>query len=918
MSTVDKDHVEPCVDLSDTPKASRSQLMEIFSLLRKIVKHDFSLYKLNTIMRRIERRMKALHCTDVQEYLEFAKQQPDEVIKLGKELLIGVTSFFRNEYVYNFLRESVLPNMLVQKKEGSCLRVWIPACSTGEEVYTIAILLQDCILELGRQLDFQIFASDIDEDALQIARAGIYPQAIVNDVPSHLLSNYFASVGDHYRIVGELREKIIFAPQSVIKDPPFTRLDILSCRNLLIYFSQKLQQKLLPLFHYSLNTNGILILGVSEAVGALSNGFTNLNKRCKIYRKKDYEYFANDQIKFPISQVDEPKLNKQQNKQLVNVNKVQFKQQVEKIILESCVPTCVLADEKGEVIYLHGNASSYLEPAIGNASLNILDMARAGLAVKLANAIREANAQSNPVKIKNLVISEPVHIVFDLSVKKVELAGKNQFGFLILFAESEMSGLQLDAEYSVISSGSTKVVELERELKFTKENLQSAIEELKSMNEELQSTNEELQSTNEELETSKEELVTVNGELERRIDELTTTNDDIKNLLNSTNIATIFLDNKLCIKRYTPKAMEVVRLIEGDIGRPLADLALKIKYPDLCKDLESVLADHVPKEIEVAGLGGVTYLMRITPYYTISNLAEGLVITFKDISELKSHRDHLTKLVSARTKQLQRKNNELLMLVQTLIMDKIQHKQLEKRLHEYRARLAQAARFNSVGEMAAAIAHEINQPLTNILNYVSGYKLRVEKGQQSSIGLNQLLFTVTSEAERAAKIIEQVRKPLIRNGSHIILVDTAKTLQKIVNIFDEQLESNKVSIKTYVNPNIEKQFLDEVQFEQLLVNLVQNAFEAIIHADCTIRVIQVNLKRFKESGLCIEVCDTSPSIDKEIAKNIFEPFFTTKERGLGMGLAICRSIVESYEGNISWQARHNGNCFIIELPEKKK
>jgi two-component system CheB/CheR fusion protein len=619
-------------------------LQKIFILLRSQTGHDFSGYKQNTILRRIERRMNVHQVDNISTYVRYLEETPLEVETLFKELLIGVTHFFRDEEAFEILEEKALPGMLKDKPNDHVIRAWVPGCSSGEEAYSIAIILRECTERLKRHYGIQIFATDIDSSAIDAARSGLYPASITTDVTSQRLKRFFAEEDNAYRVNKDIREMLIFAPQDIIKDPPFTKLDLICCRNLLIYLDSDLQKKLLPIFHYSLRSGGILFLGSSETVGGFTDLFTPIDKRWKIFRRRKGISALAGGVQFPVpSPMDG--VYRAEEKKPAEVN---LPQVAEKALLERYAPPSVIINNKGDILHIHGRTGRYLEPAPGAPKLNIYEMARKGLRLELPAAVRRAGIRNMEVVFKGLKVATNGDIQrVDLLVRPLNLP-ETVPGLMMVTFEDAPRPLEEASPKKKRAAGKErdlKIDELEKELQHTKESLQTTIEELetsneelKSTNEELQSTNEELQSTNEELETSKEEqqslneeLTTVNTELREKVEELTTANDDMKNLLDSIDIPTIFLDNELRIKRFTSHATRIFNLIQTDIGRPIGDIVSKIMDDvDIVGYAEAVLRDLALRGKEVLARDGAWYAMRIVPYRTIQNVIDGVVMTFKE------------------------------------------------------------------------------------------------------------------------------------------------------------------------------------------------------------------------------------------------------------------------------------------------
>jgi two-component system, chemotaxis family, CheB/CheR fusion protein len=627
------------------------QLDQIYVLLREQTGHDFSHYKQNTIRRRIERRMAVHQLKRLDDYVRYLRRFPSAVDALFKDLLIGVTNFFRDPEAFRALEERVVPRLVEGSGSAGQIRIWVPSCSTGEEAYSIAMMLGEHMDRTRQNRKVTIFATDIDPAAIDVARTAVYTDSIAADVTPERIDHLFTKENGSYRIAKRIREMVIFAVQDVLKDPPFSKIDLISCRNLLIYLEPDLQRKLMQLFHAVLNPGGFLVLGASETVGEAGDLFLQLDKKWKIYEKK------------PVS--THPLIGVTSLHTLNEGGGVTAQRTLEpaqppgigeltaRVLLESYAPACVVVDEHYEIVYLQGPTAHYLELPVGEPRLNLLKMARNDLLRELRTALHKAQKERAEVVCEHLtVVDGGATRAIRLRVKPFRGPRVSQQLFLVAFEDlppdlpATGGG---DGKKPTGKAADGRVVELERKLASMKESLRSTVEEvetsneeLRSTNEELQSANEELQSTNEELETSKEELqsvneelMTVNNELQKKLEELSQANNDLTNLLNSTEIGTIFLDNDLRIKRFTPAMGKLVNLIPTDVGRPIHDIVTQLIDDNLADQAHEVLRSLVFHEVEVRTKDGRWYLRRILPYRTVDNVIDGVVVTFVNITEVR-------------------------------------------------------------------------------------------------------------------------------------------------------------------------------------------------------------------------------------------------------------------------------------------
>lgn len=640
---------------------NNTQLQKILMLLRSHTGHDFTLYKKSTIIRRIERRIAFHQLNDYNDYINFLRENPNEILLLFNELLIGVTKFFRDHDAFDALKSRLYP-LLNTKKEEDPIRIWVAGCSTGEEAYSIAIILIEYLdtLKMAKTPKLQIFATDLDPQAIDHARSASYFSNISSEVSPERLDRFFIKVNEGYVVKKEVREMIVFAQHNLIKDAPFTRLDLLCCRNVLIYLTSELQKKIIPVFHYSLNQSGILFLGPAESVGSFNDSFVSMDNKWKLFQRKEGASSMGNMLDFPFHVANQQNKNKK-NQLPVKSLKNPLAETFHKILLESFTPTSLLLNERGDILYINGQTSRFMQINSGEAIFNIHRLAKEELKYALGNALHQAWEQKDTVKVGEIKIKEGIQVY--VVGFRVDYITEMPLQDLLLVTFHDHGTLKKRRVSSIKNADSSKegaVEELEKELIYTKQQLHSTIEqmetsleELKSTNEELQSTNEELQSTNEEALTTKEEmqslneeLMTINLQYQNKAEELTQLNNDMKNLLDNTEIGTIFLDNQLNILRFTPQVTKLFNVIPGDIGRSITHIVSNFDYPFLEEAIKEVIERLVGKELEVSTKKNEWYNLRIMPYRTMDNFISGAVVTFTKITPFKAMENKLISLLN--------------------------------------------------------------------------------------------------------------------------------------------------------------------------------------------------------------------------------------------------------------------------------
>lgn len=628
-------------------------LAKIFSLLRDKHKVDFTYYKPSTLDRRIERRMTINQIQDIKEYVRLLTNYPSEITQLYREILIGVTSFFRDQEAFELLQEKYLPELFKNSKNGQ-MRFWIAGCSTGEEAYSLAILARECMDLMRLNIDLKIFATDIDNDAIVTAGAGVYPESIVADIDPRLREKYFSLRENSLHISRSIREMVVFAKHNLISDPPFTNIDLVSCRNLLIYLQPILQKRALEMFNFALNPGALLFLGSSESIGDMTDYFDPLHNKWKFFRSKGRRRATDIHRIRPFNKVPPPNYGGQSNRKHLEYHaEERMQQRLLLTLAEDYVPLSFVVNEEFELQHVLGDASGYICVPQGKMLNDIKAMIVSDLTIPLTTGVQKALKKKEGLKYTNIRVTkigtrEPVNVTMRI---RPLLEKRGQEPLAAIFIEevhpvkpSENGSLPESTAqtYDIDEEVQQRIDDLERELQFTRENLQATVEELETSNEELQATNEELlasneelQSTNEELQSVNEELFTVNAEHQQKIIELTELNTDMENLLESTELATLFLDEQLCIRKFTPQIKQFFNILDSDTNRPISHIGTNLNDIDIIPIIREVLLDSKPLNIEFSNDDGQSwFMMKIVPYHVTPEIASGVVIIFIDTTEI--------------------------------------------------------------------------------------------------------------------------------------------------------------------------------------------------------------------------------------------------------------------------------------------
>jgi two-component system, chemotaxis family, CheB/CheR fusion protein len=1026
---------------SDRPdnEATQDGISSILHLLASETKSDFRCYKPATIHRRIQRRMALNQINDIADYYRFLSGHPDELAKLSKDMLIGVTSFFRDLEAFEELRDKVIAPLVQEKNNAEPLRAWVAGCATGEEVYSVVMLLIEEMARARKSFRLQVFASDIDPEALKGAREGVYAESIAADLSEERLARFFIKQDGTYQIDKQVREAVTFAAHNVVLDPPFLNMDLISCRNLLIYIEPVMQKKILSRFAFGLKPGGYLFLGKSENPMEQSDVFEPVAKKARVFRRKpsyvtrgaDFALGAGAPAAAPDRPLrDLPKLS-------------ELNQQV---LLKHFNASIVLVDENGEIRHFYGPTHRYLSHHLGDASLNLFDMIEGRHSPRLRFTVERAARQNDTVRLEGLEFRRE-DATASVNVTVTPLAERNSQPrlFAVIFEEARelVKASSPDARETEIRND-TLLARLEAENKTLKEELQATSdgfqtthEELTAANEEVLAINEELQSTNEELVTSKEELQSVNEELiatnnqlSDKVEELGKTNDDLANFLNSSEVGTIFLDRKLCIRRFTPLATELMNLLPLDLGRPVSHISNKFTETDLIAIADGVLKTLIPVEKEVLTSDGLWYILRCLPYRTANDVIDGVVFTFTNVTRLKHSEEgmmeardyaenilHTTreallvldpqlKVISANAAfyvtfqvspeetqnrliydlgnhqwdmpelrhllerilptnsviqnlEVKRdfptigpksmslnarsiynpegKQTRLILLGITDITERerIEHQMSERARELERAnrallqdmeerkkledQLRQAQKMESIGTLAAGVAHDLN----NLLNIIQGYA-SVLRPDANSDEIGESVEAITETTKRGAALVQQLLTLAQKRETKLEPVDANTVIHGVRNLLNETFPKN-IELTLELADNLPATMADPNLITQVLLNLCVNARDAMPEGGrLVIETAVVDGKDLEEYGhltaeeyVLVEITDTGKGMDENVQSRIFEPFFTTKEigQGTGLGLAVVYGIMKSHNGFVEVQSKPTeGATFRLYFP----
>ncbi|MEQ6122160.1 CheR family methyltransferase [Reichenbachiella sp. MALMAid0571] len=848
-------------DENDVSKGD--EINQILVILHQKTNMDFRLYKKTTVVRRIERRMSVRNILSCELYLKYLMNNPEEIDLLGNEILIGVTGFFRDSKAFDTLDKEILARLVRQKQ----IRIWVAGCSTGQEVYSIAILLKEHFHSLKKEIPTKIFATDIDQRAIDKARKGVYTETVQEEVSEHLLNRYFTKSDDTYTVLKELREMVIFARHDISKDPPFNNIDLVLCRNLLIYIEPSLQEKILSFIHISLNENGYLFLGTSESLGTFARFFDETHKKYKIYKNKAINRTVDIHNLYPFEHRKKEVASKEHpgDHQLRTLSESKIISNFKDTMLEDLVPPTVIINENLDVVHVAGEINKFVQLPKKQLTLNLLKMIDEQLYVPVSNIISRVKSQkkrifSAPINFENGTVTL-IKIIAKLYTEPV---GKHNYiilSFIEATTKVKSSG-RTTKEIDLTKERNLHIRRLEDELKETKEYLRSTIEELETSYEDLQATNEELiaaneelQSGNEELQSVNEELYTVNSEFQDKLEEMTELNDDLNNFLQSTHIATLFLDIDLSVKRFTDAVKPLINITKNDIGRYIGDFNHTFSDFDLITTAQMVLDNFNPIEKEVSTKGGHIYLMRILPYMTSKREVWGVVFVFVDVNELKKIEQQL----KSKADELEINNSDL-------------------------------------KQFAFLAAHDLKSPIINIESLL----MYLDEGnyiKQNGLPIFRRLRDTVDRMNRTIVILNEVIsiKKNLDIDSEEIKFDAA--LQNVFSIISEQISSSNAIIHTDFK-RVPKMFFPLVHLENIFQNLIENSIK--YKSNDRNPIIYISTKS-ENGAIVLIISDNGRGIDlNSYGKKIFRLFqrFHLDVEGKGIGLHIIKTMIERYHGRI--------------------
>ncbi|MBN9662646.1 MAG: PAS domain-containing protein [Acidobacteria bacterium] len=896
------DKVRPRIPLSpETEGASQGEsylLRKAYSQLHVQTGRDFSRYKRATILRRIARRMQLNHLENLAAYVEMLQDRPEEVHALADDLLITITRFFRDPEVFDRLAQVELKRLFARKGRTESVRVWSVGCATGEEAYSLAMLVCEESERHEAPPHIRVFGTDLNSRSLEKAREGFYPGDLTTDVSPERLERFFQQEHGGYRVRRELRDLVVFAPHNLLSHPPFSNLDLISCRNLLIYLERPVQQDVIELFHYALNPDGLLMLGSAESVQP-TDLFRTEDKELCLFRKRSV---TPRMPKLPVFPLTRTRFQDGGNGKTVLAGAATGHGPAHQRLVEKHARPSMLVGGDNRVLHLSEHVGRYLLTPEGVPTQNALKMVREELRLELQAGLQEVRANRTSYD------SRPIAVRFDDELVPVvlrvrpSLEREEEDFALVIFEEREALNRALEAAERD-GGASQEVAILREDVKAAQqrneeltEEHEIALEEIRAADEELQSTREELRSTMEELETSRQELQSFTQELQavnrqnrHIVSELGQLSNDLQNLLIATDIATLFLDRNFRILRFTPKLGELFNIRVTDRGRPISDLTHRLGYTNLCGDAETVLSSAAPVERELKDDAGRWYLTRLHPYRDNEDRIDGVVITFVDITD--------------------RKDGEQMRLE---LLARQQSAASEKALRKKEGELARVSRTLMVGELATSIAHEVNQPLAGVITNAQAALRWLEGGPPNLTEVRNSLSSVIRDGNRASLVIRRVREFVKNESSPAEVLNIGEILRETMALLQFDLEQKGVALSLEIPEELPPIQGDRIQLEQVILNLLINAVESMAETEGQPSELSVSVQNGGEEGVVVSIRDTGIGMDPKQIDRIFDSFFTTKKTGVGMGLSICRSIIEAHGGSI-WATSNDGPGLTVQF-----
>ena len=905
------------VDAGNKLQLSDGDLMaQVFSILRNVTNVNYTYYKQTTILRRIERRIVVTHNRNLQEYVKYLSNNPDEARLLAKEVLIGVTSFFRDPEYFDVLRDRVIYDMVKNASPSDQIRVWVAGCSTGEEAYSIAILFAEVMEELGVRRDVKIFATDLDADSISVAGRGVYGDNISEDVSARRLSRYFSRKGNRYIVGHEIRKMIVFAQHNVFQDPPFGKLDLISCRNLLIYFQNILQRNLFAIFHMALKDRGYLFLGRSESVIDYDDVFRVVCANEKIFiHNASGKAPSHEHITYSMQGVES-----NMGTAGVYIHHAQEAEisltsgELDTRILEMLMPASVLVDEKNQLVHSYGDCKGFIMLPVGAVTLDIFSLVKPELKIAVSKALKEARESQERVAYGGIPVADGDHReLISLVAQPIRDRLGSETGMMVLaFLREKESNEQIDLkEYRVDTAAAERITDLEMELHKAQDSLKKTVTELESVNAELQAANEELltaneelQSSNEELQSVNEELYTVNSEYQTKVNELAAVNDDMANFLSTTLVGIIMVDRNLNIRKYTEYIATEFHVEDQDVGRSLRYIAFNFATIDLIALCRQVLSTMQPIEKNCASVAGKTYLVRIAPY----------IATEKE----KEREQHAAELRSR--EGLESEPHELNGLVITFI-DTTKQVNDRQQIEEMAKALRVAVRTGREKEaFLSHMSHDMRTPMTAIIGLV---QLSLQE-KNLPPQLKENLDKIQSSGRYLLSLIDEVLETSRINAGKVVSVSTAtretRVIEEVNSIIGQKAADAGLQFKSRVKDcNDEYVMMDIEHVERILINLLSNAVKFSKPGGKVDFVTSVSYKGNRARHV-YTITDNGRGISEGFLKKMFLPFEqetrdeVTLRDGQGLGLYICKNLVDLLQGTINCESvKGKGTTFTVVL-----